>query len=91
MVKQGEGTGTYTETIKHDDGTLTTTERGFTFQEETGQELAFDVHEIEGAGTTLLFGNQVFFLKFWSDEQLDKASESFSLAIQKEKERRADV
>jgi hypothetical protein len=84
--------GTYITGVKDEDGgDLITTEKGFTFQEETGQELAFDIHEIEGAGTALLFGNQIFFLKFWTDEQLDKASEGFNAAIKKEKGRRSEI
>jgi len=83
-----EGKGTYIQGIKHDDGSIVTTELGFTFQQEDGQELGFDVHEIDGAGTALLFGNQIFFLKYWTDEQLDKASKAFALAIKKEKEKR---
>ncbi len=83
------GTGTYISGVKDEAGDkLVTTETGFTFQEESGQELAFDVHDIEGAGTALLFGTQIFFLQYWTDEQLDKASEAFSLAVKKEKERR---
>ncbi len=67
---------------------IITTEKGFTFEEETGQKLAFDVHEVDGVGTALLFGNQVFFLKFWTDEQLDKAFETFTHAVNKEREKR---
>jgi hypothetical protein len=86
-----EGKGTYIQGIEHDDGSIVTTEQGFTFQQEDGEELAFDVHDIEGAGTALLFGNQIFFLNYWTDEQLDKASEVFTLAIKKEKEKRNDT
>lgn len=80
--------GTYKSGVEMDDGSIVTTEKGFTFQEETGQELAFDVHEIEGEGTALLFGNQVFFLKYWTDEQLDNASRVFADAVRQEKENR---
>lgn len=88
MVDNIEGKGTYIEKVEHDDGTFVTTERGFTFQQENGRELAFDLHEIDGAGTALLFGDQIFFLKYWTDEQLDKASEVFTKAIKMEKEKR---
>jgi hypothetical protein len=86
-----EGKGTYIQGIEHDDGSIVTTEQGFTFQQEDGEELGFDVHEIDGAGTALLFGNQIFFLKYWTDEQLDKASEAFAKAVEIEKEKRNDT
>ena len=81
--------GTYTTGEQDEEGNkMVTTERGFTFTEETGQELAFDVSEVDGAGTALLFGNQVFFLSYWTDAQLDKALKEFSLAINKERAKR---
>lgn len=81
--------GTYTSGESNEDGTPTVlTEKGFTFQEETGQELAFDLYDHDVAGTALLFGNQVFFLKYWTDEQLDNAAEAFSAAVTREKGRR---
>ena len=86
-----KGKGTYIAGVENDDGTIVTTERGFTFEQENGQKLGFDLHEIDGAGTALLFGNQIFFLSYWTDEQLDKASEVFASAIQKEKEKRDDT
>lgn len=79
--------GTYREIIKEDDGSIHVTERGFTFQEEDGKELAFDVHE-HPTGMAMLFGDQIFFLGFWTDEQLEKASNAFNEAIRREKERR---
>ncbi len=82
--------GTYTSTEKQDDDTFVVTERGFTFQEENGLELAFDVSDVPETGTALLFGNQIFFLKFWTDDQLDKASREFNRAIEDEKEKRND-
>ncbi len=91
MIEEVKGKGTYITGVEHEDGSFVTTEQGFTFQQEDGQELAFDVHDIEGTGTALLFGNQIFFLNYWTDEQLDKASSTFALAIKKEKERRNDT
>ena len=88
MADNVEGKGTYIEGIEHDDGTFITTEKGFTFQQEDGRELAFDIHEIDGAGTALLFGDQIFFLKYWTDEQLGRASEVFAKAVEMEKEKR---
>jgi hypothetical protein len=83
-----EGEGTYTSRVETDEGETIVTSKGFTFTQESGQELAFDVHDIDGAGTALLFGDQIFFLSYWTDEQLDRSSEIFNLAIKKEKERR---
>lgn len=82
------GKGTYISGVKDEDGSFVTTEQGFTFQEEDGRELAFDIHEIDGAGTALLFGDQIFFLKYWTDEQLDTASKVFAKAVEMEKEKR---
>ena len=83
--------GTYVSKETHDDGTMVVTQRGFTFQEETGQELAFDISEHPELGTALLFGNQVFFLRFWTDEQLNKALNELSTAIRKEQVRRIEL
>ena len=83
--------GTYVSKETHDDGTMVVTRRGFTFQEETGQELAFDISEHPELGTALLFGNQVFFLRFWTDEQLNKALNELSTAIRKEQVRRIEL
>jgi hypothetical protein len=91
MIEEVKGKGTYITGVEHEDGSFVTTEQGFTFQQEDGEELAFDVHDIEGTGTALLFGNQIFFLNYWTDEQLDKASRVFMLAIKKEKEKRNDT
>jgi hypothetical protein len=88
MVDNVEGKGTYISGVETDEGTFVTTEQGFTFQQEDGRELAFDIHEIDGAGTALLFGDQIFFLKYWTDEQLDRASEVFAKAVEMEKEKR---
>jgi hypothetical protein len=88
MVDNVEGKGTYVSGVETDEGAFVTTEQGFTFQQEDGRELAFDIHEIDGAGTALLFGDQIFFLKYWTDEQLDRASEVFAKAVEMEKEKR---
>lgn len=78
--------GVYRQTVEND-GEYVVTEKGFTFQEENGKELAFDVHE-HPTGMAMLFGDQIFFLGFWTDEQLEKASVVFNEAIRREKERR---
>jgi len=88
MSDDVKGKGTYISGVETDEGSFVTTEQGFTFQQEDGRELAFDTHEIDGAGTALLFGDQIFFLKYWTDEQLDRASEVFAKAVATEKEKR---
>lgn len=79
--------GVYRETTDDGQGNYITTEKGFTFKEEEGKELAFDVSE-HPTGMAMLFGDQIFFLGFWADEQLDKAQETFNEAIEKERKRR---
>lgn len=79
--------GTMRVETKTEDGYTLTEEHGFTFQEESGRKLAFDIYEHE-TGIALLFGEQVFFLGFWTDEQLDKAEKSFLKAVRKERKRR---
>jgi len=91
MVEEKKGEGVYVEAVEHDDGSIVTTKRGFTFTQENGQELAFDLADVEGVGTALLFGNQVFFLKYWKNEHLDKALKVFTDAVNKEKELRNDT
>jgi len=87
-----ESKGTYVVGDVDSDGNkVTTTEKGFTFTQERGEELGFDFYDVEGAGTALLFGNQVFFLQYWTDEHLDRASTVFNQAIEKEKERRNET
>ncbi|MBD3261005.1 MAG: hypothetical protein GF334_04885 [Candidatus Altiarchaeales archaeon] len=79
--------GTYRQVVESEDGSSYVSEKGFTFEEAEGKELAFDVHEHE-TGMAMLFGDQIFFLGFWTDEQLEKASNTFNEAIKKEIERR---
>jgi hypothetical protein len=90
-MEEVKGKGTYISGVETDEGTTVTTEKGFTFTQETGEELAFDVHDLDGPGTALLFGNQIFFLSFWTDEQLDKASTAFAEAVRMEKGKRNDA
>lgn len=84
-----ERRGTYRQVVETEEGSAYVSEKGFTFQEGKGKELAFDVHEHE-TGMAMLFGDQIFFLGFWTDEQLEKASDTFNEAIEKEKERRKE-
>ena len=86
-----ENKGTYkVVTVDEEGNKVVITEKGFTFTEEEGVELGFDFHEVEGAGTALLFGNQIFFLRFWTDEQLNRASTIFNQAIEKERKIRSE-
>ena len=55
--------------VKTDRGLVLSQEHGFTVEEADGKVLGFDIIETEEHGTTLLFGDQVFFLKFWDDEK----------------------
>ena len=74
--------------VQNDRGLVLTKEHGFTVEEADGKVLAFDLLETEEYGSALLFGNQVFFLKFWDDEDLDKAETIMKSAIDKERTRR---
>ncbi len=74
--------------VKTDKGITLTEEKGFTIEESDGKVLAFDVADHPDLGTALLFGNQIFALKFWDDEDLEKGLRIFSQAIEKEMERR---
>lgn len=82
-----EQKGVYRSTVQSPEGQTYVTERGFTFREDSGRELSFDVHEHE-TGMAMLFGDQIFFLGFWTEEQLEKASSTFNEAIEREKARR---
>jgi hypothetical protein len=63
-----------------EDGTILTQEHGFTVREEEGKVLSFDKIERPGDyGTVLLFGDQVYFVKFWDTEDIERA-----LALTKE-------
>lgn len=77
--------------VKTEKGITLTKQHGFTVEEEDGKVLAFDLLEHPELGTTLLFGNQVFVLKFWTNEDLTKGLEVFTLAMNKEIERRKSL
>jgi hypothetical protein len=80
--------GTMKVGLKNENGFTLTKEYGFTVQEENGSVLAFDLFEHPELGTMLLFGNQVFAMKFWSDEQLAKALNMISTSVVTEWKRR---
>jgi hypothetical protein len=67
------------EIYEADSGKILTKERGFTVKEEAGKVLSFDAIERPDYGTVLLFGDQAYFVKFWDDEDLERA-----LALTKE-------
>jgi len=77
--------------LKTENGVTLTEEKGFTIEEDSGKVLAFDVAEHPDLGISLLFGNQVFVLKFWDDEDLKKGLRIFSQAIEQEIERRSNA
>lgn len=70
--------------VKNERGMTLTKEHGFTI-EETDKVLAFDIIESEEYGITLLFGDQIFFLKFWKDEDLIRAESLIKRAIYRER------
>jgi hypothetical protein len=74
--------------VKTDQGMVLSQEHGFTVEEADGKVLSFDVIEHEEYGVVLLFGDQVFFLKYWEDEALDKAETNIKRAVFKERTRR---
>ena len=76
--------------VKTEKGFTLTQDYGFTVEEENGKILAFDILEHPELGTTVLFGNQVFALKFWNDEDLHAGLRIVSLAVKKELERRKE-
>ncbi len=74
--------------VKTERGHTLTRDYGFTVEEENGKVLAFDLLQHPDLGVTVLFGNQVFVLKFWDDADLHKGLQVVSEAFNKELERR---
>ena len=64
---------------------------GFTVEEENGKVLAFDMVEHPDLGVSVLFGNQVFALKFWDEGDLAKGLQIISKAVELERKRRKEV
>ena len=83
--------GTMAVAVKTEKGYTLTNEYGFTVEEEDGSVLAFDLLEHPDLGTALLFGCQVFALKFWNDEDLEKGLRIVTDAITSELDRREDL
>ncbi len=80
--------GVMSVAVKTEKGFTLTHEYGFTVEEENGKILSFDLLEHPELGTTVLFGNQVFALKFWDEEDLHAGLRIVSLAVEKELKRR---
>ncbi len=76
--------------LKDENGMVLTQEYGFTIEQENGEILSFDLHDHPDFGLALLFGNQVFFLKYWDDDQLEKGlkmiQDSFARELNRRKE-----
>jgi hypothetical protein len=77
--------------VKTEKGYTLTREFGFTVEEENGHVLAFDFLEHPDLGIAVLFGSQVFALKFWTDADLHKGTEIFTKAATAELERRKSL
>ena len=80
--------GTAKITLKDERGFILTKDFGFTIEEESGKLLAFDLIDHPELGTTLLFGDQVFSLRFWQNADLDKGLAMLTEAVRREKGRR---
>ena len=83
--------GVMSVAVKTEKGVTLTRDYGFTVEEDDGKLLAFDILEHPDLGVTVLFGNQVFALKFWNDEDLHAGLRIISLAVKKELNRRQDA
>lgn len=77
--------------LKTEKGFVLTKDHGFTVEEEDTKVLAFDLLNHPELGTTILFGNQVFALKYWDEEDLHKGLHIVSDAVRLELERRKDA
>ena len=77
--------------VKTEKGFTVTREHGFTIEEENGKVLAFDMMEHPDLGVTILFGDQVFALRFWKDEDLEKGLKIVTTAVEREQARRKDL
>ena len=80
--------GTLGVAVKTEKGYTLTREYGFTVEEEDGKVLAFDLLHHPELGTTILFGNQVFALKFWDEDDLRNGLRILAQAVKAEKNRR---
>ncbi len=77
--------------IKDENGMSLTKEHGFTVKEEANKVLSFDKIDREDYGTVLLFGDQVYFIKFWDDADLERALALTKEVFEGELERRKNA
>jgi len=77
--------------IKAENGMALTKEHGFTVTEEANKVLSFDKIDREDYGTVLLFGDQVYFVKFWDDADLERALALTKEVFEGELERRKNA
>ena len=90
MTEEKEGfIGKLKVGIKEEGGMLLTKEHGFTIHEEEAKVLSFDRYHGGEYGDVLLFGDQIFFVKFWDTEDLIKARDLLNGAIGDELKRRS--
>jgi len=83
--------GVMSVAVKTEKGVTLTRDYGFTVEEENNKVLAFDLLEHPDLGISVLFGTQVFALKFWDEKDLHKGLEIISTAFNKELERRQNA
>ena len=84
-------TGKMNVGIEQEAGITLTEEHGFVIKEEEGKVLAFDKIDREDYGTVLLFGDRVYFVKFWDDEDIERALTLTKEVFEGELERRRNV
>ena len=77
--------------IKDENGMALTKEHGFTVTEESNKVLSFDKIDREDYGTVLLFGDQVYFVKFWDDADIERALALTKEVFEGELERRRNA
>lgn len=76
--------GTMFVEVETKEGYKLSKEHGFIVKEEDGKVLAFDFVRNPEYGNLLLFGNQIFFLKYWDKEDLQKALTMTQAALSEE-------
>ena len=77
--------------VEDEAGMALTKEHGFTVKEESNKVLSFDKIDREDYGTVLLFGDQIYFVKFWDDEDLKRALALTKEVFEGELERRRNA
>jgi len=84
-------TGKINVKVEDDSGITLTKEHGFVVKEEANKVLSFDKIDREDYGTVLLFGDQVYFVKFWDDADLERALALTKEVFEGELERRKNA